>query len=105
MTNGPVCTVQTAVNAIGAVKTITSAVAVTITWTRSLKNMSNYHYCVNTFKDNEPVQLYGDIEAENEEDAIQKLIDDGTVYPRAYEFLELKKWINGRNLILRGENI
>ena len=67
--------------------------------------MNNYHYCVNTFKDNEPVQLYGDIEAENEEDAIQKLIDDGTVYPRAYEFLELKKWINGRNLILRGENI
>ena len=60
--------------------------------------MSKYHYCVNTFKEDEPVQLYGDVEAETEKDAIQKLIDNGTVDPRGYEFLELKKWINGRNL-------
>ena len=53
---------------------------------------------MNTFKDSEPVQLYGDIEAETEEDAIQRLIDNGTVYPRGYEFLELRKWINGNNL-------
>lgn len=53
--------------------------------------MDRYHYCVNTFKDNEPVQLYGDIEAESEEDAIQKLIDNDTVDSRVYEFLELRK--------------
>lgn len=53
--------------------------------------MSEYHYCVNTFKDGEPVQLYGDIEAESEEDAIRRLIDDGTVYFYGYEFLSLIK--------------
>lgn len=62
--------------------------------------MDKYYYYVNTFKDGEPVQLYGDIEAESKEDAIQKLIDDGTVNSRGYEFLELGKWINGRNLKL-----
>ena len=53
--------------------------------------MNKYHYCVNTFKDGEPVQLNGDVEAESEEDAIRRLIDNGTVYSRGYEFLDLKK--------------
>lgn len=53
--------------------------------------MNKYHYCVNTFKDGEPVQLCGDIEAESEEAAIQKLIDNGTVCSRGYEFLDLKE--------------
>ena len=60
--------------------------------------MNKYHYCVNTFKNEEPVQLYGNINAESEEDAIQKLIDNGIVCPNGYEFLELKKCIKGRNL-------
>lgn len=66
--------------------------------------MPKYHYCVNTFKDGEPVQLYGDIEAESEEDVIQRLIDDGIVYSRGYEFLELrevKSWILWGNLWIK----
>lgn len=52
--------------------------------------MSKYHYCVNTISKNDrPVQLEGDIEAESEENAIQKLIDKGVVCGRSYEFLEL----------------
>lgn len=51
--------------------------------------MNKYYYCVNTFQNNKPVQKQGYIEAESEEDAIQKLIDEGIVSPRGYEFLEL----------------
>lgn len=51
--------------------------------------MDKYYYCVNTFKDNEPVQIHGYVEAKSEEEAIQKLIDDGIVYSRGYEFLVL----------------
>lgn len=49
-----------------------------------------YYYCVNTFKDGEPVQLDGYTDAESEEDAIQKLIGNGTVDSHGYEFLELE---------------
>ena len=51
--------------------------------------MDKYYYCVNTFQNSEPVQEKGYIEAESEEDAIRKLINEGIVYPRGYEFLEL----------------
>ena len=57
-------------------------------------NMNTYSYCVNTFKEDEPVQLSGFIDADNEEDAIQKLIVNGTIDPKSYEFLELYKWRN-----------
>lgn len=54
--------------------------------------MNKYEYCVNTFdKDGSPVQLLGDIEAENANEAIQKLIDNGIIDSRGYEFLELYK--------------
>ena len=56
--------------------------------------MNTYSYCVNTFKKDEPVQLSGFIDADNEEDAIQKLIANGTIDPKSYEFLELYKWRN-----------
>ena len=49
-----------------------------------------YHYCVNTFMDNEPIQLEGDVYAESEADAIQKLIYHNLIDPFGYEFLELK---------------
>lgn len=51
--------------------------------------MNKYYYCVNTFDGDEPVQLQGDIEADTEDDAIQKLIDDNTINAKGYEFLEL----------------
>ena len=51
--------------------------------------MKRYYYCVNTFKDNKPVQLNGYVESDSEENAIKKLIDDGIVYSRGYEFLDL----------------
>lgn len=54
-------------------------------------NMDKYYYIVNTFKDDEPIQVEGCIEASSEEDAIQKLIDDGVVDSRGYEFLALVK--------------
>ena len=54
-------------------------------------NMDKYYYVVNTFKDDEPVQIQGCIEASSEEEAIQKLIDNGTVCANSYEFLELVK--------------
>ena len=53
--------------------------------------MDKYYYVVNTFKDDEPIQAEGCIEASGEEDAIQKLIDDGVVDSRGYEFLALVK--------------
>lgn len=51
--------------------------------------MDKYYYYVNTFQNNKPIQRQGYIEAESEEDAIQKLIDEGIVSPHGYEFLEL----------------
>ena len=49
-----------------------------------------FYYCVNTVSKNDnPVQLNGYVEAVNEDAAIQKLIDDGVICPRSYEFLEL----------------
>lgn len=51
--------------------------------------MKKYYYCVNTGKDGEPVQLKGYIEANSKEDAIQKLVDNGTVDHGWYEFLDL----------------
>lgn len=54
--------------------------------------MNKYSYCVNTFnKDDVPVQLSGIIEANNANDAIQKLIDYNIISSRSYEFLELHK--------------
>lgn len=58
--------------------------------------MCIYRYCVNTFRDEKPIQLSGDIEAEDANDAIQKLINDDIIDSR-YEFLELKKYI-GRTI-------
>lgn len=52
--------------------------------------MNKYYYCVNTFKDSEPVQISGYIKAKYETDVIQKLIDNGTIDPYSYEFLTLK---------------
>ena len=49
----------------------------------------DYYYCVNTFKNDEPVQLDGYVNAENKEKAIQKLIDNGVIDSHGYEFLEL----------------
>lgn len=52
--------------------------------------MKIYYYCVNTFdKNDNPVQLEGDIAAHSEEDAIKRLIDNGIICPRSYEFLKL----------------
>lgn len=52
-----------------------------------------YNYTVNTFislKDGlNPIQRSGSILAESEVDAINKLIDDGIVYAKGYEFLDL----------------
>ena len=51
--------------------------------------MNKYYYCVNTFNNDNPVQLDGYVKAESEEDAIQKLVDDGIIWPYGYEFLDL----------------
>lgn len=53
--------------------------------------MNKYRYNVSTYKDNERVQLSGDIEAENVNDAIQKLTDDGIFDEHGCESLEFKK--------------
>ena len=52
-------------------------------------DMKKYYYCVNTFIDNEPVQLDGHIDATSKEDVVQKLINDGVIDFRGYEFLKL----------------
>lgn len=50
-----------------------------------------YYYVVNTFDECfRPVQRDGCIDAASEDNAIQKLILDGTVYEKGFEFLELK---------------
>lgn len=53
--------------------------------------MNKYHYSVSTFKDNERVQFSGDIEAENVNDAIRKLTEDGILDEHGCESLEFKK--------------
>lgn len=51
--------------------------------------MNKYYYFANTWKDDEPIQVEGVVEASSEEGAIQKLIDDGVVDCSGYEFLDL----------------
>lgn len=53
--------------------------------------MYRYYYFANTWDCNEPVQVEGYVEALSEEDAIYKLIDDGIIDPKGYEFLELRQ--------------
>ena len=52
-------------------------------------NMYKYYYFANTWKDDEPIQVEGYVEASSEDAAIYKLIDDGIVDSRGYEFLDL----------------
>lgn len=52
--------------------------------------MKRYRYVVNTFQGSEPVQRYGQVCAVDEWGAVNRLIEDGIVDPRGYEFLELK---------------
>ena len=51
--------------------------------------MNKYYYCVNTFRNDEPVQLEGYVMADSERDAVQELINEEIVDPHSYEFLEL----------------
>lgn len=53
--------------------------------------MNKYHYSISAFKNDERVQFSGDIEAENVNDAIQKLTDDGILDKHGCESLEFKK--------------
>ena len=54
--------------------------------------MSQFYYVVNTFdKDFSPVQRRGYVEAVGEMKAIEKLIADGIVHERGYEFLRLDR--------------
>lgn len=53
--------------------------------------MNKYYYCVNTFKNGEPVQIDGFIFADSANDAIQNLVDDEVIDSNGYEFLELYK--------------
>lgn len=48
-----------------------------------------YYYCVNTHRNDAPVQLEGYIKASSEEDAIEKLISTGVIASNSYEFLDL----------------
>lgn len=57
--------------------------------------MGKWAYVANTFQTTEkgglnPIQVSGFVFAESDEDAVQKLKDDGIIYPTGYEFLELK---------------
>ena len=55
--------------------------------------MKSFEYTVNTFTKNatglEPVQLQGEISAKSKKDAIEKLINSGTIDKKGYEFLYL----------------
>lgn len=52
--------------------------------------MPQFYYVVNTFDKNfSPVQRKGYVEAVGEMKAIEKLIADGVVHERGYEFLRL----------------
>lgn len=46
-----------------------------------------YYYCVNTFRDGRPLQVEGTVMADDEAEAIDKLIEEGVVYKDGYEFL------------------
>ena len=48
-----------------------------------------YYYCVNTHRNDAPVQLEGYIKASSEEDAIEKLISTGVIASNSFEFLDL----------------
>lgn len=50
----------------------------------------NFRYTVNTFQNDEPVQVSGEIEAYSEWDVINRLIENGIVASNSYEFLELE---------------
>lgn len=49
-----------------------------------------YCYVVNTFQDNKPVQVDGEIDAESEWDVVNRLVVDGVISAYSYEFLELE---------------
>lgn len=46
-----------------------------------------YYYYVNTFRGGKPVQIEGTVCADSKDEAIHKLIDEGVVYEKGYEFL------------------
>ena len=56
--------------------------------------MNTFYYCVNTFRNTRtglvPVQLCGTVKGNHEIDAVQILLDHSVIYPKGYEFLELK---------------
>lgn len=51
--------------------------------------MKTFYYTVNTFNNGVPIQPRWAIDAENEQDAIQKLIENKIIDRNGYEFLEL----------------
>ena len=51
--------------------------------------MYKYYYFANAWKDNEPIQVEGYVEASSEEEAIHNLIEDGVIDSHGYEFLDL----------------
>lgn len=54
-----------------------------------MMDVNKYYYCVNTFKDEKPIQRCGYVYAEDEERAILALIQDNIMCSRRYEFLDL----------------
>lgn len=50
--------------------------------------INKYYYCVNTFKNCNPIQLSDYVEANNEEEAIDKIVQ---LCEMGYEILELRK--------------
>lgn len=48
-----------------------------------------FRYTVNTFQNDKPVQVSGEIEAYSDWDAVSRLIESGIVDSNGYEFLEL----------------
>lgn len=51
--------------------------------------MKTFYYTVNTFYNGEPVQPHWIIDAENEQEVIQRLIDKKIIDRNGYEFLDL----------------
>ena len=54
--------------------------------------MAKYQYTVNTFMTAnglEPLQLSGTVEADSVDDVINKLVSEGIVYERGFEFLDI----------------
>lgn len=55
------------------------------------ENKKTYCYTVNTLNEEfKPIQLSGEIIANDEKDAIDKLIKNKIIYPKGYEFLDLR---------------